>query len=253
MARLLPLLSLALALILSSASPAAAQTGVSVQAPFTNVNVATDGGGGGNSNSNSQDDGWHRGHCLPHHAWWMAHHHCPGGLFFADLSGKKMIAPNSATPAPIDTPANGWAWVCVIEEDGQKKIVTRLTVCDIKGYVASHHHFGGPNRDLAAPVVPLEPAQKPTNPTGPPQSLPMLTPPIDVPSDGVDQHHHHYPNGCRTVEVTSGPHDLIVVPGGPQSWDDLLKAAVAGDVYVNAHTVAHPDGEIRGNLERCDV
>lgn len=242
----LPLL--ALALILSTASLAAAQTSVSVQAPFTNVNVATDGGGGGggSNHDNNRAGGWHRGHCLPHHAWWMAHRRCPGGLFFANLSGKKMIAPNSTTPAPIDAPANGRVWVCVIREDGVNKIVTRLTVCDIQGCVASHHHFGGPDRDFPPPVVAIEPAQKPSNPKGPPEALPILTPPVDVSSDG-----HH--NGCRTVEVTAGPQDLIVVPGGPQSWDELLEAAAAGDVYVNAHTTAHLEGEIRGNLERCDV
>jgi len=252
--RLLALSLLSLALILSTATLAAAQTGVSVQAPFTNVNVAAGGVGvGGSSNGNdnkTQDGGWHRGRCMPHHAWWMALGRCPGGLFYADLSGKKMIAPNSTTPAPIDTPAGGRAWVCVIQEGGETKIVTRLTLCDIKGYVASHHHFGGADRDFPPPIVAIEPAQKPSDPTGPLSALPMLSPPVDVSSVGQ---HLSRKKGCRTVEVTSGPQDLIVVPGGPQSWDELLKAAVAGDVYVNAHTTAHPTGEIRGNLERCGV
>jgi hypothetical protein len=237
MARL-SLLALAVALVaLVLASPAAAQ--VSVQAPFTNVNVG--------SNSDNQD-GWHTGHCMPHHSWWLAHRRCPGGLFYASLTGEKMI------PAPIETSARGWAWVCVVDNEGDgggKSIVTRLTLCDIKGYVASHHHFGGPDVDFPPPIVAIEPSQKPADPTAPPTALPLLDPPVDVSSNGGSGHHWHHHKKCRTVEVTSSAQDLIVVPGGPQTWGELFQAAADGKVYVNAHTLAHPSGEIRGNLERC--
>jgi hypothetical protein len=45
--------------------------------------------------------------------------------------------------------------------------------------------------------------------------------------------------------------DRIVVPGGPQTWDGFAAAMQKGDVYVNAHSTNHPEGEIRGNLEAC--
>lgn len=248
LAILIPLL--ALALTMTSLGAAAAQPGVSVQAPFTSVNV---GGGGGDSSSKHENmmmSGWHSGGgaCKSHHAWLMGH--VTAVCFHAELSGKKMIAPNSTTPAPIDTPATGHAFVCVVEEDGETKLITRLTLCSIVGYVAAHHHYGGPDRDFPPPVLAIEPPIKPADPLAPPEALPMLMPPVDVPSAGGL---HHKMGGCRNVEVTLSASDLIVVPGGPASWDELLTAAVAGDVYLSAHTIAHPAGEIRGNLEPCDV
>jgi hypothetical protein len=32
------------------------------------------------------------------------------------------------------------------------------------------------------------------------------------------------------------------------SWDDFVKALLAGNTYINVHTKANPMGEIRGQL-----
>ncbi len=113
-----------------------------------------------------------------------------------------------------------------------------------RGTSASHHHFGGADRDFPPPIVALEPEAKPADPTAPPQALPKLSPPLDI-GRGFGRKH------CRTVQVTSSPQALIVVAGGPPTWGDLLQALRDGNVYANAHTVAHPEGEIRGNFYSC--
>lgn len=203
---------------------AAAQGGVVVSAPYTSVNVGWNGNDDGSS-------------CGGVPSQWLQS--CGGckGLFHASMSGANMIAPNSTTPAPVDTPATGHAWVC-LSADAQT-LVTLLKLCNIRGYVASHHHFGGSNRDFPPPIVPIEPSARPADPTAPPTALPMLQPPVDVGPD------------CRTVQITSTPSDLLVVPGGPPTWGDLLAAMGRGEIYANAHTTAHPEGEIRGNFEKC--
>lgn len=234
---LLLLLAAALAAVSLLPLLAAGQGAVSVAAPFTSVNVGWNGdNGNGNDNGNDDDDDDDT-ICGVNAQWLQSCGGCSGGLFRAKMDGRRMIAPNSTTPAPIDTPAKGRAWGCV-SADGQT-LVTRLELCSLRGYVASHHHFGGSNRDFPPPIVAIEPASKPSDPLAPPTELPMLTPPADIGAE------------CRTVQATSTPSDLIIVPGGPPTWSDLLAAMGRGEVYVNAHTTAHPEGEIRGNFEKC--
>ena len=40
----------------------------------------------------------------------------------------------------------------------------------------------------------------------------------------------------------------IVVAGGIETLEDLLDAMEAGNTYVNVHTTANPNGEVRGQL-----
>jgi hypothetical protein len=36
------------------------------------------------------------------------------------------------------------------------------------------------------------------------------------------------------------------------SWNDFVKALLAGNTYINVHTKTHPIGEIRGQLVHPD-
>lgn len=42
--------------------------------------------------------------------------------------------------------------------------------------------------------------------------------------------------------------DSAACPGGVADLDDVLAKMEAGDAYVNVHTLAHPGGEIRGQI-----
>src|SRR5262249_13036370 len=44
--------------------------------------------------------------------------------------------------------------------------------------------------------------------------------------------------------------DQLIGPLAGHPLRDLLKQLSAGTAYINVHTVAHPEGEIRGNLSR---
>jgi hypothetical protein len=157
-------------------------------------------------------------------------------LFHAELSGDQVVPPVN------DTDASGHAWICVKDNNDKKAttILTRLRLCDIRGYISSHLHVAPFGEDFPPPIVAIEPPIKPKDPEAPPQDLPALKKPVDVEIDK-----------CRVVQRMSGPKDLIVVEGGPPTWSDFLDALESGDVYVNAHTVSNPGGEIRGQFEKC--
>lgn len=44
--------------------------------------------------------------------------------------------------------------------------------------------------------------------------------------------------------------DSPACPGGLADFEDLLDKMMAGETYVNVHTLAHPPGEIRGQIDR---
>ena len=55
-------------------------------------------------------------------------------------------------------------------------------------------------------------------------------------------------NGPVAVPLTKDG-DTFKAPAGAKLNADQMKAFKAGELYVNVHSAAHPDGEIRGQLK----
>lgn len=65
-------------------------------------------------------------------------------------------------------------------------------------------------------------------------------------------HIHEAPpgkNGPPIIVLKRGPHGTWLVPAGSKLSPREYKAFLAGDLYVNVHSRAHPGGEIRGQLK----
>jgi hypothetical protein len=56
-------------------------------------------------------------------------------------------------------------------------------------------------------------------------------------------------NGPVIVPLQKGADGAWSVPSGAKLTPDQVKMFKAGELYVNVHSTAHPDGEIRGQLK----
>lgn len=133
--------------------------------------------------------------------------------FHANLSGKNQ------SPA-IDTPAHGRA-TFTLGKSG-RTLSYRLYVTDIENVSMAHIHIGGPGKEGPVAVW-LYPSH----------------PPAQVKKGKFTG---NLASGVITASKLQGP-----LKG--KTIADLVQEIKSGDAYVNVHTVQHPAGEIRGQIE----
>jgi hypothetical protein len=133
--------------------------------------------------------------------------------FHATLSGKNQSP-------PIDTSAHGTA-TFILSKSG-KSLSYRLYVADVENVSMAHIHIGGPGKEGPVAVW-LYPSH----------------PPAQV------------KKGKFTGTLASGVITATKLQGPlkGKTIADLVDQIKSGDAYVNVHTVQHPAGEIRGQIE----
>ena len=132
--------------------------------------------------------------------------------FHVDLTGDQQVP-------PVTTDAFGMATVKLI--DNGTAIAFRVIVCEIINVTASHIHVGAAG--TSGPVI-----------------IPFF----------ANQPIFSSSHGCKTLaEGTRTAADLNTnASPSITSWNDFVKALLAGNTYVNVHTTANKLGEIRGQL-----
>lgn len=133
--------------------------------------------------------------------------------FHATMSGKNQSP-------PIDTPAHGTA-TFTLSKSG-KSLRFRLYVADIDNVSMAHIHIGAAGQEGPVAVW-LYPSH----------------PPAQVKKGKFTG---ELATGVITARQLQGP-----LKG--KTIDDLVQDIKNGDAYVNVHTVQHPAGEIRGQIE----
>lgn len=120
---------------------------------------------------------------------------------------------------PVETRAEGTARLFFIKGDDHRDLLlVQLSVRNIKNVFAAHIHLAAPG--VNGPVV---------------LGLFGPTDPVDI--------------GRETQIVNRAfTCDDLVGPFKGRSLDTLLRAALAGNTYVNVHTVQNFNGEIRGQI-----
>lgn len=146
----------------------------------------------------------------------------PPFLATAVLDGGKQVPPlnTSATAVfAIAVGANSSAWALQVE--------------DVNKMIMAHIHWGNSTTN-GPPIVLL-------GPNGPDADLATLTlPTYDPPLSG------------KIILSSTFTAADIVVPDTTLTLEGLKEAIVAGNIYVNVHTVKYPPGEIRGQVELLD-
>ncbi len=131
------------------------------------------------------------------------------GVFKARISGKEVVP-------PVATKATGSAFF-KLSKDG-KELTYVLKVKDIENVTVAHIH-AGKKGESGAPVAPLFSGPK---------------------KEGK------FSGTLAKGRITDK--DLVGVLAG-KTVGDLVTMIKEGDAYVNVHTVANPNGEIRGQIK----
>ena len=119
---------------------------------------------------------------------------------------------------PVKTAAVGEAVFTFVRVHGQIAVDYRLDVKDIKGVTAAHIHLGKPGKNGPVVVVLYSGPVKKGKFTG------------------------RLAHGKITGKELAGP-----LKG--QTLGRLMVEIMLGKAYVNVHTMGHPAGELRGQLE----
>jgi hypothetical protein len=127
----------------------------------------------------------------------------------ADFSAS--LSGNNELP-PVETGATGEA---TFEVEGET-LLFRIDVENIQDVIAAHIHIGGSTVEGPVAVALF------SNPEG-----------VDI-DDGV----------LAQGEITA----VNINPAVDLPFDELLDLLEDGSTYVNVHTIANPDGEIRGQV-----
>ncbi len=147
--------------------------------------------------------------------------------FEANLVGK------NETPA-VDTSAQGQA-TFEVSPDGTS-IKFTLNVNDPAAVTMAHIHLGEPGQ-AGKPVAPLYPAKMSSMSSTSPEK------------SGTSSDDKMAMGGMTCIAQGTITSASLVGPLKGKTIQDLLDDIRAGKAYVNVHTKAHPDGDIRGPIE----
>lgn len=132
-------------------------------------------------------------------------------MFFAKLRGRNEVP-------PVETDARGQAFFKLSWDELSLKF--KLELFDIENVVVAHLHLGA--KGTNGPVVAFL--------FGP------ITNPVSI--------------ECATFTGIITQEDLVGPLAG-QTLDALVNEIIAGNIYINVHTVQYPNGEICGQLYHC--
>ena len=135
--------------------------------------------------------------------------------FVAPLAGEQEVP-------PVETNAAGLAQLQLNDED--TTLHFKLIVAHIEGVTQAHIHCGA--EGVNGPVVVFL----------------FGFDPVGVAVNGI------IAEGTITdADVIARP-DSAMCPGGVANFDELIAKMRGGETYANVHTLAHPGGEIRGQV-----
>lgn len=130
-------------------------------------------------------------------------------------------------PEPVQTRSFGRATVKV--DRRMHKMSVSVRVNRITDLVAAHIHRGGP--DEAGPVVAT-----------------LYGPAETVGLEAGELFTRTITAGDIDADALFGGKDAPPNGGFAATVDDLVDAMRAGQIYINLHTLAHPGGELRGQV-----